>query len=72
MTKTFTENDLLRLIYDDVSEEEKLDISDSLLSDLTLLEKHEEMKDVVSALDSFALKAPNDAVSRILYYSKNA
>ncbi len=71
MIKTFTENDLVRFLYDEVSEEEKAEIRESLLTDIQLQTKINELKRVMESLDAFVMKAPKDAISRILYASKN-
>lgn len=71
MIKTSTENDLVRFLYNDVSDEERADIQESLLTDNQLQNTVSELEEVVTALDNFVMKAPSDAVSRILYASKN-
>ncbi len=71
MTKTFTENDLVRFLYDELDEEERTEISEHLLTDSQLQNKISELKRVMDALDAFVMKAPEDTVSRILYTSKN-
>lgn len=71
MTKTFTENDLVRFLYDEVTEDERADIKESLLTDIQLQSKIGELRKVMESLDAFVMKAPEEAVSRILYASKN-
>lgn len=71
MTKTFTENDLLRFLYDELNEDERLEVKESLSADMELRSKLDELKEAKSALDAFTIKAPSDVVSRILYASKN-
>lgn len=71
MTKTFTENDLLRFLYDEVNEDERLEMKESLCADIELRTKLDELEEAKSALDAFTMKAPADVVSRILYASKN-
>ena len=71
MTKTFTENDLLRFLYDEVNEDERLEIKESLRADMDLRASLEELKEATTLLDQFSMKAPKDVVSRILYASKN-
>ena len=71
MTKTFTENDLLRFLYDEVNEDERLEMKESLSADIELRTRLDELEEAKSALDAFAMKAPADVVSRILYASKN-
>ncbi|MEP1033961.1 hypothetical protein [Ekhidna sp.] len=71
MTKTFTENDLLRFLYDEINEDERLEMRESLSADMELRSRLEELEEAKSALEAFKLKAPGDVVSRILYASKN-
>jgi len=71
MIKTFTENDLVRFLYDEVNEEERADIRESLLTDIQLQDQIGELRRVMESLDAFVMKAPSEAVSRILYASKN-
>lgn len=72
MIKTFTKNDLVRFVYDEVNEDELDDINTSLCSDMDLRSSLDEIEEAKSLLDSFVIKAPSDLVSRILYTSKNA
>ena len=71
MTKTFTENDLVRFLYDEVDDNERVEIEESLLTDSQLQIKVSELKKVIEQIDAFVIKAPNEVVSRILYASKN-
>lgn len=71
MIKTFTENDLLRFLYDEVNEDERLEMRESLSADMELRSKLDELEEAKSSLDTFTMKAPRDVVSRILYASKN-
>ncbi|MEQ9402220.1 MAG: hypothetical protein RIM99_01435 [Cyclobacteriaceae bacterium] len=71
MIKTFTENDLVRFLYDEVSEDERVEIKESLLTDNQLQNKISELREVMTSLDAFVMKAPEEVVSRILYASKN-
>ncbi|MEO9482774.1 MAG: hypothetical protein ABJG47_04985 [Ekhidna sp.] len=71
MTKTFTKNDLLRFLYDEVNEDERLEMNESLSADIELRTKLDELTEAKSALDAFSIKAPSEVVSRILYASKN-
>jgi len=71
MTKTFTENDLVRLVYNEIDEDERLDLRESLQSDVNLRSSLEQIKEAKSLLEGFILKAPKEVVLRILYVSKN-
>ena len=71
MTKTFTEDDLVRFLYDEVNEDERLAIKASLCADMDLQATLDEMNEAKSLVDGFQMKAPKDVVSRILYASRN-
>lgn len=71
MTKTFTKDDLVRFLYDEVNEDERVEIRESLSADMNLRASLEEIRETMSMLDSFTMRAPKDVVSRILYASKN-
>lgn len=71
MTKTFTEDDLVRFLYNELNEDERVAMKALLRTDIELQSKLDEMKEAKSMLDSFEMKAPKDVVSRILYASKN-
>lgn len=71
MTKTFTKDDLVRFLYDEVNEDERLEIKESLRADMDLRASLEELKEATTLLDQFSMKASKDVVSRILYASKN-
>ena len=71
MTKTFTKDDLVRFLYDEVNEDERLEIKEALYTDMDLRASLDELKESMSMLDGFLMEAPKDVVSRILYASKN-
>ena len=71
MTKTFTEDDLVRFVYDEINEDERLDLKESLESDIVLRSSLEQISEAKELLEDFTLKAPKEVVSRILYASKN-
>ena len=51
MTKTFTQNDLIRYIYNETSHEESVEIKQALLCDYVLHEEHKRLSGVVLMLD---------------------
>jgi hypothetical protein len=51
MTKTFTQNDLIRYIYDETSNTESSEIQQALLCDDSLNEEYKSLSGVVSMLD---------------------
>ena len=71
MTKTFTKDDLVRFLYDEVNEDERLEIKEALYTDMDLRASLDELKESMSMLEGFLMEAPKDVVSRILYASKN-
>lgn len=71
MTKTFTKNDLVRFLYEELNEDERLEMKESLCADMELRTKLDELEEAKSALETLTIKAPSDVVSRILYASKN-
>ena len=71
MTKTFTNDDLVRFLYDEVNEDERLDIKESLSTDMELRSNLDELEEAKALIESFTVKASEDVVSRILYASKN-
>lgn len=71
MIKTFTEDDLVRFLYDELNEDERLEMRESLCADMELRARLDELEEAKSALEALTIKAPNDVVSRILYASKN-
>ena len=71
MTKTFTKDDLVRFLYDEMNEDERVEMRESLSADIDLRASLEEMNETKSMLDGFSIKPSDDVVSRILYASKN-
>lgn len=72
MTKTFTENDLVKFLYnDEMNEDKRMCITESLQTDFQLREKVKELRKLTRTLDRFSIKAPDDLIFRILYVSKN-
>ena len=71
MTKTFTNDDLVRLLYEEVNEDERLELKESLSADMDLRANMEELNEAKALLEGFSLKVPNEVVNRILYASKN-
>ena len=71
MTKTFTEDDLVRFLYDEMNEDERVEMNEALSADRNLRTSLEEMNEAKSLVDDFTVKAPDSVVSRILYASKN-
>jgi hypothetical protein len=51
MTKTFTQNDLIRFIYDETSKEESIEIQQALLCDDSLQDEYKRLSTTKSMLD---------------------
>ena len=72
MTKTFTKNDLLRFLYNELPNQDRNEVMSMQITDESVEHETHEMESVVKLLDGFRMKAPQDAVDNILAYSKKA
>jgi len=72
MIKTFTKNDLLRFLYDELPNQDRDDVMSMQITDESVEHDTHEMESVVELLDGFRMKAPQDAVDTILAYSRRA
>ncbi|MDX1629472.1 MAG: hypothetical protein R3345_12275 [Fulvivirga sp.] len=71
MTKTFTQDDVIRYIYEETSAEENKEIEKAMICDAGLQEMYKELCAVKNQLDH-SLKQPSDRVTdRIMNYSKS-
>ena len=59
MTKTFTQNDLIRYIYDETSQVESEEIQHALLCDDTLQEEYKSLSSTKSMLDELIETSPS-------------
>jgi hypothetical protein len=59
MTKTFTQNDLIRYIYDETSEMESSEIQHALLCDYQLQEEYKNLSSTKSMLDELMETSPS-------------
>lgn len=71
MIKTFTKNDLLRYLYDELPTLEREEMINAQLTDGEVEHETEELEDVKKLLDGFVMKAPQEAVDNILAYSRS-
>jgi len=71
MIKTSTQNDVLRLLYDEASEEEKQALASSLLFNEVLDETYENFKELLEQLDLVGMNPSQKTVDAILTYSKS-
>lgn len=70
MTKTFTQNDVLRFFYNEVTEKEKNEIETTLLWDDSLAEFYAELIEMEASLDKIKKEPSNKCIENILNYSK--
>lgn len=70
MTKTFTKNDLVRFLYDELTNDEKRALSQALLTDNELQHELEQLRSVMSELSKVSYKPSKRSVDKILDFSK--
>ncbi|MEQ8470324.1 MAG: hypothetical protein RIC35_04025 [Marinoscillum sp.] len=70
MTKTFTENDLVRFLYDELNKIEKEALESALLTDLDLQSELENLRSVMKDLDKVSYSPSQRSVNKILEFSK--
>lgn len=71
MIKTSTQNDVIRLLYDETSEEERQALASSLLFDEVLDKTYENYKKLLEQLDHIGVNPSQKTVDAILTYSKS-
>ena len=71
MITTFTRNDLLRYLYDELPNREREEMISAQLADGELEQETDELKHSKSLVEGFVLKARQDVVDTILAYSRN-
>lgn len=72
MTKTFTENDLLRYVYSETSKIENVEIENALLCDEKLQERYCQLVSTLSDLDKCAVEPSDRTIQSILDYSRSS
>ena len=71
MTKTFTQDDVIRFIYNETTATESHQLKQAMLCDAELQEEYKEMMTTRGQLDK-SMKDPSDrVVSNIISYSKS-
>ncbi len=71
MIKTFTENDLVRFIYNELSTTECEALKQTLIADSSMQQKLDELKSIHEDLER-SMRTPSDRViNRILDFSNN-
>ena len=69
MTKTFTQNDVIRYVYEETSQEENLLIEDALMAETDLMEFFLSSLELRALMDKIERAPRPDTVSAILAYS---
>lgn len=70
MTKTFTQNDLIRFIYRETSEEETREINKALLCDSELQAQYKELNATHKQLSQVKLEPSAASIKNILNYAR--
>ena len=71
MIKTFTQDDLVRYIYQETTAEENAEIELTMLFDEELADEFAELESVVKSVDRAEKEPSNRVVDAILSYSKS-
>ena len=72
MYKTFTQNDLIRYLYNEMTSEESILLSDALLNDSVLCDTYYKLKSLMKLLDSesLLLTPSNFSLANIKSYAR--
>ena len=71
MIKTFTQDDVIKLVYDELNEEESTELKQFMLCDSQLQDLYKELITIKRQLDA-AVKVPSEnVIERIKNYSKS-
>jgi hypothetical protein len=71
MIKTFTQNDLIRYVYQETLAEENIEIETAAIFDNELAEELNALQKTVSALDLIERTPSFKSIDKILSYSKS-
>lgn len=71
MTKTSTQNDLIRFLYDETRKSESEQLKQDLLCNSELLEEFNEFVTVTRALSELKYEPSKESINSILDYSKS-
>lgn len=73
MTQTFTstQNDVIRYLYNETSNQENSLVEEALLFDKDLLDFYLDCADLKAGIDKIQLSPSDSAIERILSYSRN-
>jgi len=71
MIKTFTTNDVIRFVYDEVTPEERSQMELLLINDASFLRLYKKYGGMKHKIRTAALEPSEDVINRILSYSKS-
>ncbi len=71
MIKTFTQDDLVRYIYQETTKEENIEIEQAMLFDEALADDYAELSGIVSSLNGIQKEPSQSTIDSILNYSKS-
>ena len=71
MIKTFTQDDLIRFLYHETSEEENLELKRALKQDAELELQFKELEAIIKKLDETMAEPSAASIDAILNYSKS-
>lgn len=71
MTKTFTQDELIRYIYHETSDQENKEIENALICDDVILEMYKKLKNTIKQLDKIEKSPSGQIIDKILDYSKS-
>lgn len=71
MIKTFTQDDLVRYIYQETTAEETIEIETALIFDEGLSERYSELSKTVDLLRQVQVKPSESSIEKILSYSRS-
>jgi hypothetical protein len=71
MTKTFTQNDVLRFYYNEVTETEKTEIENAILMNDSLGDFYYELIEADASLNKIKKEPSDKCIENILNYSKS-
>ena len=71
MIKLFTQNDLIKFLYHETSEEETKEINKALMCDAELQAMYSDLKTSMEELDRDHMEPPSSTLLNILAYSKS-
>ena len=71
MIKTFTQNDVIRFVYDEVSTEERCEIGSLLKNDYSVLYFYNNYNGMKNLIQKASLEPSDSVINCILNYSKS-